>query len=88
MAKEISTFMLICIKISLDEPDKIMESMMADKVCPMHVGLRSGAPLIGLGIILLLSAGISYLGQGPAMFPIVVIFGGAGIFMIWAGITK
>jgi hypothetical protein len=62
--------------------------MMADKVCPIQFGLKSGAPLIGLGILLLFSAGISYFSQGPGAFPIVVIFGAAGIFMLWAGITK
>ena len=63
---------------------------MADRACLLESsGLESGAPLIGLGILLLFSGTIAYLIQGEGAIPIVVvIFGAAGIFMLWAGLTK
>ena len=61
---------------------------MADKICPLHFGLESGVPLIGFGALLLISAGVICLSQGAGALPIVVIFGAAGIFMVWAGIAK
>ena len=62
---------------------------MADRACPLEAsGLESGAPLIGLGLLLLFSGTIAYLIQGEGAIPIMVIFGAAGIFMLWAGLTK
>jgi hypothetical protein len=52
--------------------------------------IRSGLPIIGLGILLILSGFIGLLVPGIPVppFPAMMIFGGFGLFLIWAGLTK
>lgn len=56
--------------------------------CPVF-GVRSGGPIIGLGILLILF-GLIPLGIDniPFPVPIAMIFIGFGVFLIWVGLTK
>jgi len=56
--------------------------------CPVF-GVRSGGPIIGLGIIMILF-GLIPLGIGnvPLSLPVSLLFIGFGVFLIWAGLTK
>lgn len=56
--------------------------------CPVF-GVRSGGPIIGLGILMILF-GLVPLGIGeiPLPVPVIGIFIGFGVFLIWAGLTK
>lgn len=52
--------------------------------------IRSGLPVIRLGILIILSGFIRQLIPGIPVPPIpaMVIFAGFGFFLIWAGLTK
>ncbi|MDD1677996.1 MAG: hypothetical protein LUO93_02270 [Methanomicrobiales archaeon] len=51
--------------------------------------VKSGVPVIGLGLLLILVAAMSlFLGFGAGTLPALVLFGGFGIFLIWLGFTK
>ncbi len=51
--------------------------------------VKSGGPVIGMGLIFLLAASLpAVLGIGPNAFPMTILFGGFGIFLIWLGVTK
>jgi len=56
--------------------------------CPVF-GVRSGGPVIGLGILMILF-GLVPMGIDNISFPlpIALIFIGFGLFLIWAGLTK
>jgi hypothetical protein len=60
--------------------------------CPVTqmYAIKSGLPIIGLGILIILSVFIGLLVPGIPVppFPATVIFAGFGLFLIWAGITK
>jgi len=56
--------------------------------CPVF-GVKSGGPIIGLGILMILFGIISFLvAQIPVPVAVVLVFIGFGAFLIWAGITK
>jgi hypothetical protein len=65
------------------------EDLNNERCCSVF-GVRSGGPIIGLGILILL------FGLIPLLFlknilppvPIVILFIGFGIFLMWAGITQ
>ena len=52
--------------------------------------IRSGLPVIGLGILIILSGFVGLLVPGIPVppFPAMAIFAGFGLFLIWAGLTK
>jgi hypothetical protein len=52
--------------------------------------VRSGVPMIGLGLFLILAAAVTwFIGAGPDLvIPVTLIFGAFGIFLIWLGLTK
>ena len=56
--------------------------------CPVF-GVKSGGPLIGLGILLILF-GLIPIGilNMPLPLPIALLFIGFGAFLIWAGLTQ
>jgi len=60
--------------------------------CPITgmYAIRSGLPVIGLGILILLSGliGLFIPGIPVPPFPAMVIFTVFGFFLIWAGLTK
>jgi hypothetical protein len=60
--------------------------------CPITTmyAIKSGIPLIGLGLLVILAGFIGFLVPGipAAPFPVPLIFAGFGIFLIWAGLTK
>jgi hypothetical protein len=60
--------------------------------CPVTTlyALRSGIPLIGLGILLILAGSLGFIVPGIPVppFPIPLIFAAFGLFLIWAGLTK
>jgi hypothetical protein len=60
--------------------------------CPITTlyAIRSGIPLIGLGMLLILSAFLGLLIPGIPVppFPASAIFAGFGLFLIWAGLVK
>ncbi|MDD1668729.1 MAG: hypothetical protein LUO97_02910 [Methanomicrobiales archaeon] len=60
--------------------------------CPVTqmYALRSGLPIIGLGILLILAACIGLLIPGIPVppFPVPAIFASFGLFLIWAGLTR
>ena len=60
--------------------------------CPITTlyAIRSGVPLIGLGILLILAgfAGLLVPGIPSVPFPVPLIFAGFGLFLIWLGLTK
>ncbi|HMA05879.1 MAG TPA: hypothetical protein VKO45_08135 [Methanomicrobiales archaeon] len=66
----------------MDEPD----------ACPVmaRYAIKSGVPLIGLGILLILSGFIGLIVPGIPVppFPVPEIFAGFGLFLIWAGLAK
>jgi hypothetical protein len=56
--------------------------------CPVF-GVRSGGPLIGLGILIILFGVIPFLvDQIPLPVVGTLIFIGFGIFLIWVGLTQ
>ncbi len=56
--------------------------------CPVF-GVESGWPMIGLGILIILLGIVPFsIGQIPLPVPILLIFIGFGLFLIWAGLTK
>ncbi len=57
--------------------------------CPIFP-VRSGVPLIGLGILMLLFAIVPAMmpGMVPLPLPVAVLFIGAGFGMIWLGLTR
>jgi hypothetical protein len=60
--------------------------------CPITqmYAIKSGLPIIGLGILIILSGIIGLLIPGIPVppFTATVIFAGFGLFLIWAGLTK
>lgn len=60
--------------------------------CPVTAlyAIKSGVPLIGSGILLILSGFLGLLVPGIPVppFPAPAIFAGFGLFLIWAGLTK
>ncbi len=60
--------------------------------CPITTlyAIRSGIPLIGLGIFLILAGFLGLLIHGIPVppFPVNLIFAAFGLFLIWAGLTK
>jgi len=60
--------------------------------CPITgvYAIRSGLPIIGLGILIILSGFIGLVVPGIPVppFPAMAIFAGFGLFLIWAGLTK
>jgi hypothetical protein len=55
--------------------------------CPVF-GVRSGGPIIGLGVLLILFGIIPLIiGSIPLPVPVALVFVGFGIFLIWAGLT-
>ncbi|HVN66618.1 MAG TPA: hypothetical protein VMT31_08405 [Methanomicrobiales archaeon] len=60
--------------------------------CPITTlyAIRSGVPLIGLGLLLICAgfAGLVVPGIPYPPFPVPLIFAGFGLFLIWAGLTK
>ncbi|NTV00238.1 MAG: hypothetical protein HGA55_03835 [Methanoregulaceae archaeon] len=56
--------------------------------CPVF-GVESGGPLLGLGILLILFGIIPLaIGSMPVPVPVLFVFIGFGIFLIWAGLTQ
>ncbi len=56
--------------------------------CPLF-GVESGAPIIGLGILIILFGLIPVVFlQIPVPIPILLIFITFGVFLIWAGLTR
>mgnify|MGYP006269093137 CR=1 FL=1 len=66
--------------------------MIGSEGCPVTTlyAIKSGIPLIGLGLLLILSVFIGLLVPGIPVppFPVPAIFAGFGLFLIWAGLTK
>jgi len=60
-----------------------------ERCCPVF-GVRSGGPIIGLGVLIILFGLIPLLFLQNTLLPvpIVILFIGFGIFLIWAGITQ
>ena len=60
--------------------------------CPITqtYAIKSGLPIIGLGILIILSGftGLLIPGIRVPPFPVMMIFAGFGLFLIWAGLTK
>ena len=60
--------------------------------CPitMAYAIRSGIPIIALGILLILASFLGFFVSGIPVppFPANAIFGGFGLFAIWVGLTK
>jgi hypothetical protein len=60
--------------------------------CPITslFAIRSGVPLICLGILIILAGFLGFLVPGIPVppFPVPAIFAGFGLFLIWAGLTK
>jgi hypothetical protein len=60
--------------------------------CPITTlyAIKSGVPLIGLGILLILAGFIGLIVPGIPVppFPVPLIFAAFGLFLIWAGLTK
>jgi len=56
--------------------------------CPVF-GVKSGGPVIGLGILVILFGLIPFLAiKIPLPLPVALIFIAFGLFLIWAGITQ
>lgn len=56
--------------------------------CPIF-GVESGGPIIGLGILVILLGIVPLsIDQIPLPVPVLVIFIGFGLFLIWTGLTK
>jgi hypothetical protein len=57
--------------------------------CPIFP-VKSGIPIIGTGILLILFALVPMLipGMTPLPLPALAVFIGAGLFLIWLGLTK
>lgn len=52
-------------------------------------GVESGIPVIGLGILIILFGFIPFLFLSDSgMIPVLLLFTGFGIFLIWIGINK
>lgn len=60
-----------------------------EQICPVF-GVRSGIPLIGLGILLILFGILPFffIPAAPLPVPITVLFTGFGLFLVWAGLTR
>jgi hypothetical protein len=60
--------------------------------CPVTrlYAIRSGVPVIGMGLLLILMGLIAFLFPGtfPADMVVTLLFTGFGIFLIWLGLTK
>jgi hypothetical protein len=60
--------------------------------CPVTdmYAIKSGIPIIGLGILIILAGFIGLVIPGIPVppFPANAIFGVFGLFLIWAGLTK
>ncbi|MDD1670781.1 MAG: hypothetical protein LUQ67_05660 [Methanomicrobiales archaeon] len=60
--------------------------------CPVTTlyAIKSGIPVIGLGILLILAGFIGLLVPGIPVppFPVPWIFAGFGLFLIWIGLVK
>jgi hypothetical protein len=60
--------------------------------CPVTslYAIKSGIPLIGLGLLLILTGFVGLLIPGIPMppLPATAIFSAFGIFLIWAGLVK
>jgi hypothetical protein len=56
--------------------------------CPVF-GVESGAPLIGLGILLILFGVVPFfITKLPFPVPIAILLVLFGLFLIWAGLTR
>jgi hypothetical protein len=60
--------------------------------CPITTlyAIRSGVPLIGLGVLMILSGilGLFIPGIPVPPLPASLIFAGFGLFLLWAGLMK
>jgi hypothetical protein len=60
--------------------------------CPVtdRYAIKSGVPVIGLGVLLILAGFLGYLVPGIPVppLPATLLFAGFGLFLIWAGLTK
>jgi hypothetical protein len=60
--------------------------------CPVTdlYAIKSGVPVIGLGILVILAGFLGFLVRGIPVppFPVPEIFAGLGLFLIWAGLTR
>jgi len=60
--------------------------------CPITAmyAIKSGVPIIGLGILLILAGSIGFIVPGIPVppFPVPLILVGFGLFLIWLGLTK
>ena len=60
--------------------------------CPITTmyAIKSGVPIIGLGILLILAGSIGFIVPGIPVppFPVPLILVGFGLFLIWLGFTK
>jgi len=60
--------------------------------CPVTTlyAIKSGVPIVGLGLLLILSgfAGLLVAGIPVPPFPVPLLFAGFSLFLIWAGFTK
>jgi hypothetical protein len=65
-----------------------MEEEKGPEGCPLF-GVESGAPVIGLGILMILFGAIPpAIGSMPFSLPVALVFIGFGIFLIWTGLTR
>jgi hypothetical protein len=57
--------------------------------CPIF-GVKSGIPPVGLGALLILFATVSLYvhGLSPIYLPVLIIFTGFGLFLVWMGIAR
>jgi len=56
--------------------------------CPVF-GVRSGGPVIGLGILILLFGIIPLFIKGMQLpVPVALVFIGFGVFLVWAGLSQ
>lgn len=56
--------------------------------CPVF-GVESGGPVIGLGLLLILFGLVPLVaGMASMPVPLVILFMGFGLFLIWKGITR
>jgi len=62
-----------------------------EKSCPLSFGLKNGAPLIGLGALLIFAVAVPLLVPGsipPVPFPVSLVFVGFGVFLVWLGLFR
>ena len=71
-------------KVSGDMAD---DDKLLGRSCPVF-GVKSGIPIIGLGILMILFGIIPLLLQIPLSIPVMLVFIGFGLFLIWAGMSR